>query len=353
MRSKGMKSRKDCDLRFITRKWAPAMGGMETYCLRLTECLSIDNTLDIIALAGRSDGGPPSALHIARFGLQTAWRLLFAKQAPVVHLADVSLWPLGWLVSMRHKQSKIIISAHGSDVSYAKRGGFLPKLYGAYVTFGAKKLRRAIVIANSNWIKGLCLQFGFQNVHTIYMGTDIKAQETSLNHNGKLFFAGRILKSKGLSHFVKTVLQTMDVPPILRVAGTIWDEDEGKILRSKHIEYLGVLEKDALAHEYAQAMCVIVPSLGHEGFGLVVVEAAAVGGVVIGAAHSGLAEACDGVAGFKADIDKPDQWISLIETISEWTADERQKYIANKSSNARSFYSWKRVAKETLEIYKL
>lgn len=327
------------------------MGGMETYCIRLTEELSKTNSLDVMALSGRLGGAPPSALQIISFGIGTAWRLLFLKFVPIVHLGDMSLWPLGWIAKIRHKRSKIIISAHGSDVSFAKRGGILAALYGVYLKLGSKLMRDCKVIANSSWVADLSAQHGYKDVHTVYLATDIKLETSVGGHNGKLFFAGRILKSKGVSHFVRTVLERMENPPMLRVAGTVWDKTEGQILKSKHVEYLGVLDQQTLAREYQNAMCVIVPSLSAEGFGLVAVEAAAAGGVVLGADHSGLAEACDGSGGFKAPIDEPDVWIETLERIQSWNLEERQEFITQRQPTAQEFYSWARVAKQTQDIY--
>ena len=59
-------------IRFVTRKWAPAMGGMETYCHRLTEELSKNYEVDVMALPGRMGGAAPTAFTLIIFGLKTA-----------------------------------------------------------------------------------------------------------------------------------------------------------------------------------------------------------------------------------------------------------------------------------------
>ena len=58
-------------VRFITRKWAPAVGGMETYCLRLAEELSRIHDLEVISLPGKANGDAPSPLSLIIFGLKT------------------------------------------------------------------------------------------------------------------------------------------------------------------------------------------------------------------------------------------------------------------------------------------
>lgn len=339
------------DVRFITRKWAPAMGGMETYCVRLTGELSKTHRLDIMALPGKPDGDVPSALALIGFGLKTAVSLLFTQPAKVVHLGDVAIWPLGWIASFRHPGSRIVLSAHGSDLNYATKDTFLGRLYAAYVKTGARLLGRSSLIANSDWIADLAGQLGFQDVIKVALATDISSKVATGPHNGSLFFAGRITPSKGLSFIVTDVLSLMEHPPKIRVAGTIWDEEEAKILESPLVEYLGNLDPDQLVGEYGQAMAVVVPSLGKEGFGLVAAEAAACGAMVIASDHSGLAEVVTPDIGLLADSKSPEEWIAAIETVRSWTTGKRGAFTKNSQTIASTRYGWDRVAKETAAVY--
>ena len=339
------------DIRFITRKWTPAMGGMETYCVRLTEELSKTHRLEIWALPGKPDGGVPSAGALIGFGLKTTVRLLFAEPARIVHLGDVAMWPLGWIASLRHKQSRIILSAHGSDLNYATKKTLPGRLYAAYVKTGARLLGRSRLIANIDWIAQLARQSGFQDVARVALATDISARTAAGQHNDCLFFAGRITPSKGLSFIVNDILSNMKNPPGIRVAGTIWDEREAKVLESPLVDYLGNLDPDQLMTEYGQAMAVVVPSLAKEGFGLVAAEAAACGAVVIASDHSGLAEVVTPDIGFLADIKSPAAWITAIEEVRSWTIEKRRKFVENSRTIAQTRYSWDRVAKETVAVY--
>ena len=343
------------DIRFITRKWEPAVGGIETYCVRLCAELAKQNRLDIIALAGKENGDAPGIWQLLTFGLGTVFKLLYAKPARIVHLGDVSIWPLGWLAQLRHRNSRIILSAHGSDLSFARRKGFASKLYGFYIRFGARRLSRATLIANSDWIASLAKDTGFKNVCTVALATDIKvpdkAEFPTGQHNGKLFFAGRIVKAKGLSHFVNTVLPLLSQPLKIRVAGTIWDEEEAAVLKSPRVEYLGVLDQDALASQYANALCVVVPSVGPEGFGLVAAEASAAGGLVLAADHSGLAQTCTADIGFVADVQTPEAWARQLDMFAGWSQKQRIAFISQSKKVALLRFSWARVAKETQKAY--
>lgn len=327
------------------------MGGMETYCARLTEELSKTHRLDIMALPGKPDGGVPSVGALIGFGLKTAVRLLFAEPVKIVHLGDVAMWPLGWIASLRHKQSRIVLSAHGSDLNYATKETLLGWLYAAYVRTGSRLLGRSKLIANSDWVAELAKQLGFQDITKVSLATDIRSENGVGNHNNCLFFAGRITPSKGLSFIVNDVLSLMERPLRIRVAGTIWDEQEAKVLESPLVDYLGNLDPDQLVAEYQLAVSVVVPSLGKEGFGLVAAEAAACGAVVIASNHSGLAEVVTSDIGFLADIKSPGEWITAIEKVRSWTTEKRQIFIENSRPIAQTRHSWDRVAEETASVY--
>jgi len=348
-------ARQTFDIRFITRKWSPAVGGIETYCVRLCEELARQNTMDVIALPGRQNGNAPKVWQILTFGLGTALKLLFARPARIVHIGDVSIWPLAWLARLRDRNSRIIMSAHGSDLSFARRKGLAASLYGFYIRLGARLLSKATVIANSDWIASLATDTGFNNVVTIALATDIRLPDEQKfvagKHNGELFFAGRIVKSKGLSHLINTVFPLLSQPLKIRVAGTIWDEEEALILNSPLVEYLGVLEPQALAAEYVNALCVVVPSVGPEGFGLVAAEASAVGGLVLASDHSGLAQTCTADIGFVADIEYPEAWARQLDVFSAWTPEQRSTFIRLSQKTAQERFSWARVAEETQKAY--
>lgn len=327
------------------------MGGMETYCLRLTEEMAKTQKLEIIALPGKSNGDVPSALSLIWFGITTALQLLFMKPVATVHIGDVASWPLGWIASLRHPRSKIILSAHGSDLNFATGTGPWSSIYAKYIWLASKLLGNAKIIANSEWIAELARGQGFAHVVTVPLATDMKANHVSSGHNGCLFFAGRIMPSKGLSFIVERVLPLLSQPLKIRVAGTVWDKQEGLILSAPAVEYLGVLEQDHLAQEFEQALCVVVPSLSREGFGLVAAEAAACGGVVLASDHSGLAEVVTKEVGFVVDSTIPADWAAAIEKIQNWSQKNRADHVRQSMSVARTQYSWDRTAQDTLAAY--
>src|SRR3990167_608811 len=107
---------------FVTRKWPPAVGGMETWSYRLAQSLQAIEPVQTIALPGRDDGMPPSVWALLAFPFTVLVRLLVRRAKPeVLHLGDMALWALA-LPILRGRTTRIVISAHGTDVSYPRRG---------------------------------------------------------------------------------------------------------------------------------------------------------------------------------------------------------------------------------------
>ncbi|RDV01488.1 glycosyltransferase [Sphingorhabdus pulchriflava] len=342
----------DRTILFITRKWPPAMGGMETYCWELAQRLGRLGLLTVIALPGRKGGSVPTMPAMLWFGLSTSFRLLTRKPASVAHIGDLAIWPLAWIAKLRGPKTKIVISLHGSDVNFANGQGIASRMYKAYIRLGARLLKRTRLVANSEWIASLARAHGYSDIIIVPLATTLKADKAPVDHNGALLFAGRITPSKGLGFIVRQVLPLLDGSVRIRVAGSIWDQREAELLKHPQVEYLGVLGSDQLAAEYAQAMCVLVPSQTSEGFGLVAAEAAACGGVVIASAHSGLAEVVAPELGFVADAYDAAAWAKRIQLIAGWKADERTRFTSAAMAFAQRKYDWDRVAAETVAAYR-
>ena len=339
------------DVLLISRKWPPAVGGMERCTFELARRLAEERKLGTIVLPGRKNGSAPGALALSRFGLATAWRLLTGASAPVVHVADMASWPLGWLAAMRRPSSRIVISAHGSDLSYASRGGWRARLYGAYVRFGARRLRQATVIANSGWIAGLASKAGWRSVVTVPLATSPARGPAAPKHENAILFAGRIMRSKGLSFIVDEVLPLLPDDIRIRVAGTVWDDEEAQALENPRVDYLGRLGDDDLAAEYRAALCTVVPSITPEGFGLAAVEAAVAGGVVVASNHSGLMESVLPETGFLVEGGNAVEWAKRIREIAAWSRKERDNFVSRSSAVASERFGWSRVVKDTLTVY--
>jgi glycosyltransferase involved in cell wall biosynthesis len=345
------------DILFVTRKWAPAIGGMETYSLRLSQCLSELAPVEVVALPGRADGRPPSTAALLGFPFKVAARWLQRKRPHVLHLGDMAIWPLSLLAKLPGKRTCIVLSAHGTDVAYHRRGGIKGRLYGAYLKLGARLLRGATVIANSHATARVAAETGWTRSEVVPLATDVSASPPGGSHDGALLFVGRLVERKGCGWFVREVLPLLPDTMRLRVAGTGWHESEQAALADPRVEWLGPLRGAALVEAYASAMAVVVPNIDlpngeYEGFGLVAPEGAAAGGVVLAAASGGLVDAViDGETGFLVPAGDAQAWAAKIIEIASWSAERRKSFVTGAMDCATETYSWQRVARQTLVCY--
>lgn len=343
---------------FITRKWGPAVGGMETYCERLTQELALSHRVDVIALKGQPNGQPPGALSLLAFPFTVLRRVIAQHEKPViVHIGDMAIWPLAILARLFFPSAILVLSAHGTDVSYGARGGVRGSLYSLYLAAGSRLLSKARIIANSQATRDRLSAIGWPKAAVIPLATDLRADPPSRFDATQILFAGRLITQKGCGWFVREVLPLLPKGISLTVVGTRWDETEDAALTDPRVTFEGALPQHKLAQKFALVGCVVIPNIERdngefEGFGLVAPEAASAGGVVLAAATGGLKDAViDGETGFHIAPGDAEGWAAKIIEVLGWDADTRGEFLARSKATAQGHFAWSRVAAETAQVY--
>src|SRR3954464_9645145 len=137
---------------FVTRKYPPRLGGMESLSFGLTTGYPEPKT--IIAL-GRSQK------HLVWFLPYVFARVaLTAHRYDVIHLGDAVLSPVGLLPRLLFKR-QVAVSVHGLDLTFPH------PLYQAYLKLF---LRARVFIANSESTRRLAEGRGLAPVRTITIG---------------------------------------------------------------------------------------------------------------------------------------------------------------------------------------
>jgi glycosyltransferase involved in cell wall biosynthesis len=349
------------NLLFVSRKWSPAIGGMETYSVKLSEELSSFADVSVDALPGASDGSAPGMGSVLWFGLKAGFGIVRrAQRFDIIHIADMSSWPLAALARVRSRTARVVLSAHGTDVSFPDRPGFIPRVYGMYMRLGAKLVGHQTVIANSEATAGKARALGFRTVTVVPLATDMQPVERGTKTQGtgkKLLFAGRLVPAKGCRWFIEHVLPNLPDEVCLDVAGTVWDDGEKQALDADRVNFLGALSKDDLRQAYADADCVIIPNIdtnqgAFEGFGLVAVEAASSGALVLVSDHTGLKDAViDGETGLSLPPGDAAAWTGAVLDVLGWSDEKRTSFVENAIRVAKDYYSWPRVANGTFKAY--
>ena len=342
---------------FITRKWPPAIGGMETYSRELAGELQQMADVDVMCLEGRADGRPPTFIMLTGFAIRTCWRLTRSRKTyQVCHGGDLAIWPLLWIAHFRNRDAMLVLSAHGTDISYAFRSGALAFLYRVYLQLALRLLPDATVIANSSATRQLCEKSGFSRIEVVRLGARISATGKSIRLPFVLYL-GRLVPMKGCAWFIREVLPLLDADLRLVVGGAIWDAGEKDALDNPRVEFLGPVAPEDRSRLCQAATAVVVPNrgvgiAGFEGFGLSATEAAAAGGVVLASAVHGLAEAVeDGVTGFLLPAGNARAWAGKIAEIRGWSESELEDFLRKSVQHVSASYSWKGVAEHTLAIY--
>jgi glycosyltransferase involved in cell wall biosynthesis len=343
---------------FVTRKWPPSVGGMETYAKKISQELQKHTEVRVYALSTKNHRSVPGIGTLILFGVLTSFRLIFrSKRFDHIMIGDLATWPLALAALMRSPRMNVVIAAHGTDVSYAFRSTVKGRLYKLYLLFAVRALRKALIIANSKATESRVKEVGFQRTKVIPLAADGSNFAPSGQHSNNILFVGRIIPLKGLSWFVKEVLPGLPENIRLDVAGQILDPAEAKVLTHPRVHYLKTLNGNDLKPAYAKAMAVVVPNISmstneYEGFGLLATEAAASRGIVLAANLDGLKDAVmNNQTGYLLTAEKPEIWIDKISEISSWTISQRLDFIQSSMEYCRQWYSWSRVGQQTFNAF--
>jgi glycosyltransferase involved in cell wall biosynthesis len=345
---------------FVTRKWPPAVGGMEVYCAELTRELAARVDLTTRALPGRKDGRPPGSLRLAWFFLRVAFFLARQRNRyDVIHYGDLVMFPLAWWCHRLGRKCRQVISVHGTDIAYGIREGRRPAMYRRLLNWAANNQSAAdVLVANSNATANHCARVGFRTIEVIPLGVrpvaDIPMPATPESY---LLFVGRVARRKGVGWFIRDVLPLLPDHITLKVAGTVWDEDERAALGHPRVEYLGPIFGEDLATLRRHALAVIMPNVplggrDFEGFGLTALEAGADGAVLLASALDGIVDAVeDGVTGILVEPGHPGKWADAVLEVESWCPEKRADFLATARKRLETHYSWARVASDTLSCY--
>jgi glycosyltransferase involved in cell wall biosynthesis len=331
---------------------------METYCYELAAEIGKRTNLHVKVLPGRANGQPPSAGALIVFCFRMlVFLAVSGRQYGTIHVSDLVLCPLLWWTLLVAPKATLIASAHGTDIAFGRRDGVAPAIYHRYLWLAGRVSSVMTVIANSRATAELCHRYGFLTVHVVPLGVRAARPTGPMQAESYVLFVGRLVRRKGIAWFIHDVLPLLPETIILKVAGTTWDREESEALQHPRVEFLGPVHGIDLANLRRRAISVIMPNISRdgrdfEGFGLTALEAAADGGILLAARLQGIEDAVyDGVTGFLLLPEKPHIWAAKIMDLSNWSLEDRRKFIADAQVVIRSYFTWERVAEETLRHY--
>lgn len=359
---------------FLTRKYPPATGGMETFSYEL----------------GRAYAGESELVHHGQKQRDVLWAaplLLFAafvrrKRATVFHLGDGVLSALAPFIRW-FSSAPIVATFHALELTYPSRilGWLIRRSLGSVTHF----------VAVSDYTRDLLLAAGVpaSRISVIVHGADhldrgaisldraravaalahaaptpLSARLTERPDTAILVTVGRLVRRKGVRWFIEEVLGDVRArAPCPVVYLVIGDGPERQAIEQAlartgledTVALLGRVDDAVLDAAYRAATAFVMPNIpvpgDAEGFGFVAVEAAYRGALVLTSRIEGITSAIhDGDNGRLLEPGSPSAWrdalLTLLADPGSGTA-----LAARAQSYTREHFTWQKAAGEYQALF--
>lgn len=343
---------------FISRAWPPVIGGIERQNHAVASELARLAHVDVVA----NRHGKRALPVFLPYALIRA--LLTLQRYDAVLLGDAVLAPLGYFIK-RVSRKPVACIVHGLDLTYDNR------IYRNYwIRRFLPHLDRLIAVGKETIRRGIELGLPAASFVFIPNGAALPAAPHPGNRedlerllgrrlNGAILLTlGRLVRRKGVTWFIEEVVPRLapDITYIIAGDGRERSNIAAAIARNgleERVICTGPVsdrEKELL---YGTADLFIQPNIrvpgDMEGFGLVVLEAAAHGIVVIATALEGLKDAIrDGENGYLVE---PDNAQMFAERITALLADPeaRRAFGQRARRHLRDHQTWPHIARQYLE----
>lgn len=347
-------------LLFISRKWPPAIGGMESYSVELAASLRERFDVDTLVLPGRDGGSPPGLIAYGLFALRALAHCIGrGRRYRFVVFGDSLLLPAAiahYLVAPKARRAVVV---YGLDLVYGSRPGLLPRLYRLYFLL-VVRLQRVFgrVVAISHYTAGLARDAGLHDVSVIHpslpdspltrAGGDFVQVDPMFPGFARVVLCfGRLVPRKGAIWFARHVLPRLPEDVGLVVAGPATDPQQLSLLQSlPRVRYAGSVDAPTLAGLIRAADVVVMPNIRTpdavdvEGFGLVAIETSSLGGRLLSSRMDGICDAViDGVTGTLVEPGNVEAWVAAVVGSLESLQRESPEHRSAVANATRAAYS--------------
>jgi phosphatidylinositol alpha-1,6-mannosyltransferase len=362
---------------FVTWNFPPRRGGIENLMSHLAESLKIRHSVVVITAhaAGTAYSGDvyraplPGLIPFAFYAIwRGAMLLVRDRNIDVVFGGSAIVTPLVFLLARLFRR-KAIVQAHGLDLVYSSI--FYQGLCVRWLRYCDR------TVANSRYTASLAAEHGVspESISVIPLGVDTARyapeancaelkKEFGLAGRSVILFVGRLARRKGVKEFIESCL-----PAIVREApGSCFVVAGGNPTESlahhdnvlsqiqaavcelglqDHTQILGEVSDEQLVKLYQCCDVFVLPALASaedvEGFGLVLLEAAAAGKPAVATRVGGIPDA---VAGGKSGLlTEPGDYRELRRSVIELLIDDERRLLMGEFARRRAQkdFSWETI----------
>jgi phosphatidyl-myo-inositol dimannoside synthase len=345
---------------FITRRFPPTVGGMETLAADVDTALRARGNVELVALR------TASLRHLAWFlpwaVVRTALALMLGRIERIV-CGDAIVWaPVSVVARLAGAKSSVMVL--GLDLTYPN------PVYQRLVHWSLPRADR--VVAISSVTESAAAGHGVERSRLTVVHPGVRApvvtaadrarrrdellQEFALDSESLILVSlGRLVRRKGVAWFVEHVTPKLPDNAVHLIAGEgpMRAEIDARVARlasPERVRILGPVDDDERERLLTGCDISVMPNItvagDIEGFGLVAVESACRGAVVIASALQGLLEALtDGVTGILVEAEQPEGFVSAISRL-ESDRTELGRLSSVFQNNARERNSVERMMRD-------
>jgi glycosyltransferase involved in cell wall biosynthesis len=349
-----------CRILCLSRAYPPVIGGIERQNYELFASLAEIAQIKIIA---NRYGKRNLPFFLPLAFLKT---LVYLPGYDVILLGDGMLSFIGWLIKLLSRK-KVVCIVHGLDVTLPHR--FYQRLW---VRYFMPRLDAIVAVSEQTRRESICRGIPPEKVAVVPNGVNLRnftceydrsvltALIGKAYENRKIILTvGRLIKRKGVAWFVASVMPKLPEEVIYLVVGEGAERTsiEHAIKANQlgdRVFLLGHADEEQKKTLYAVADLYVQPNVkvtgDIEGFGLVVLEAAASCTSVIAARLEGLQDAVtDGKNGVLVEAGNEDEFV---RQVNKYLMDDALRNKLGKE--ARVFVSerfeWHRIAQRYFDI---
>ncbi len=194
-----------------------------------------------------------------------------------------------------------------------------------------------------------------QQIPVVYNGVQIDNYQFQENSDGYYLYFGRFTKDKGVEEFIELAKSTRNQQFVIAGAGALEAKVKDAANELSNLEYRGYLAKGSneWAKTLSSAKALIMPTIGEESFGMVIIEAMAFGTPVIAYDKCAAPEIIeDKKSGFVTSQNHVIQLANIINEVDSMKGLDYQNMRRNARTRIENEFTSKIMSEHYEDLYK-